>query len=140
MIARLALLVLTVLATFSLCACDSQTGPYVEMNGGGFVVNYSAGFSEAFYGFGVKPLRELPAGLVLEASFENPAGGPPLIDRQEVTGPLLKYGFRTPYLKGIVANRPYLATLRVMKPGTREVIETYTKSFQSKFDDAWLAK
>ena len=120
--------------------CGDDTGPYVELNGGGFVVNYSGGLSEAYYGFGAKPLRALPAGLVLEAEFENPAGGKPFIDSQIVTGPLLKYGFRSPYLKGIVANHPYKATLRVMKPGTREVIETYTQSFQSKFDDAWLAK
>ena len=140
MIARNILLVLTALVTLALAACDDQTGPYVELNGGGFVVNYSAGLSEAYYGFGVKPLRELPAGMVLEAEFEDPAGGPPFIDRQEVTGPLLKYGFRSPYLKGIIADHPYLATLRVLKPVTHEVIATLTKSYQSKFDDAWLAK
>ena len=125
----------------ALTGCGQQeSGPWVTFDGGGFVVNYSGGYGAAFYGFNAKPLRRLPAGTVLEASFEDPAGGPPIIDKQQVTEPALRYSFRTPYLHGIVAHHPYKAEVHVLEAGTGKLLGSYQTNFVSQVDDAWLQK
>ncbi len=123
-----------------LAACGQETGPWLAFDGGGFVVNYSGGFAAAYYGFNVKPQRRIPAGTILEAVFEAPAGAPPFIDRQEVKAPALRYSFRTPYIDGLEANHPYKAEIRVLESGTRKLLASYTTTFTSKYDDAWLKK
>ena len=58
------------------CGDDPDT-PYLEFTGGGFIFNYRIG--EAFYGFVVKPRREIPENTEIVAEFEDPAGGDPII-------------------------------------------------------------
>ena len=128
-----------------LSACGQERGPWLAFNGGGFVVNYSsgvyrAGSAGAYYGFNVKPLRHLPPGTVLEAQFEDPSGGPAFTDRKDVTDPKPSYAFRSPYVRGIVANHPYAVELRVLEAGTRKLLATYARTYTSTVDDAWLAK
>ena len=45
--------------------------------GGGFIFNYRN--ATATYGVILMPRRDPPAGAVIEASFESPAGGPAII-------------------------------------------------------------
>ena len=63
-----------------LAASCNQSGDYLAVAGGGFMFNYR--IAEASYGIALKPMRELPADGIIEASFENPAGGAPIIDEQ----------------------------------------------------------
>ena len=116
-----------------------ETGPWLAFDGGGFVVNYS-GVPGAYYGFNVKPLRRLPAGMVLEATMEDPAGGPAIVDRKTVGEPVLRYSFRTPYLHGIEAHHPYKVEVHVLETGTGKLLASYQNTFASTVDDAWLAK
>jgi hypothetical protein len=138
-VARFALLV------GMLAACGQESGPWVAFNGGGFVVNYSggvyhAGSAGAYYGFNVKPLRGLPVGTVLEAQFEDPAGGPPFLDRKTVDGVRPSYSFRSPYVRGIAANHPYHVEIHVIAAGSNKLLASYGRTFSSTVDDAWLAK
>ena len=128
-----------------LAGCGQESGPWVAISGGGFVVNYSGGLykpgaAQAYYGFSVKPLRRLPAGTVLEAQFEDPAGGPVFVDRKEVADQQTSYAFRSPYLKGIEVSHPYHAEIHVLEAGSHKLLASYGRSFTSKVDDAWLAK
>lgn len=119
-----------------LVGCGNDTGPWLAFDGGSFVFNYR--IAEASYGFNVRPLRKMPEGTVLEAQFEDPAGGPPLIVRQEVKGPALRYSFQTPALSGIKAGKPYHAAIRVLEAGTLKVLASYERIFKSDVDQSWL--
>lgn len=119
-----------------LTGCGNETGPWLAFDGGGFVFNYRV--AQASYGFNVKPLRRLTEGTVLEAEFEDPAGGKPLVFREEVKGPKLRYSFETLGLSGVKAHTPYKATIRVLEPGTLKVLASYDKIFKSSVDGTWL--
>lgn len=121
----------------ALAGCgDDPDRPYVEFLGGGFVFNYR--LAEADYGFVIKPLRTFPPGTVLEALFEDPAGGPELPVRQTARSGMLQYTFRSPPVHGVVAGRPYRATLRLLDPETGAEFARYVHDYTSNVDQAVL--
>ena len=114
-------------------ACEEDpNAPYVEIEGGGFVFNYRV--ADAYYGFVARRLRKLPPGSVLEASFENPDGGAPFILRQTPEDNQMSFSFRSPSVQGVKADRNYRVELRLIAPGSNEVVARYGKSFRSKID------
>lgn len=119
----------------SACA-DSADQPWVAFEGGGFVFNYRV--AEAYYGVNIRPMRHLPDGTVIQVSFEDPAGGPPILSRFTVKGPELRYSVRTPGLTGIKAHRPYRVELSVLEAATGNVLGRYEKSFSSSADQSEL--
>ena len=115
---------------------ESDDRPYLEFIGGGFIFNYR--LAEADYGFVAKPLRRIPDGTVLEATFENPSGGAPIVVRQNAKWGRLQYVFRTPPVQGVKANRDYKVEVRLIDPNDKHVIAIYTKSFRSDVDQSIL--
>ena len=62
---------LVVVCALLLAACEDETKkPYIEIVGGGFVLNYR--LSQLTYGVLVRQNRKFPEGAVLEASFDKP--------------------------------------------------------------------
>jgi hypothetical protein len=133
-------LALILVSAFLLTACgeDGADKPYLEFAGGGFVFNYN--IAEAFYGFVARVVRRIPEGAILEAVFENPAGGDPLVVRQTAVAGRAEYVFRTPAVQGVEADRPYLVKLSVLEPGTEKLLASIEKSFRSTADQAILPK
>lgn len=121
-----------------LAACDngSDDEPYIEFAGGGFIVNYRV--ADAYYGFIAHQKRRIPSGTLLIASFEDPAGGAPLVVEQTARWGQLDYSFRSPPLKGIVADRDYWVELRLVDPENKTVLATYRKAFQSSVDQTMV--
>ena len=115
---------------------DQQSGPYVGFAGGGFVFDYKTG--AVYYGFLVRPLRSLPKGTVLEAQFEDPAGGPSIMDRMTVVEVKPHYGFRTPPLSGVKKDRPYHVEIHVLEAGDGRLLASYGRTFKSDVDQAWF--
>ena len=115
---------------FAGCDSDPDDRPYLEFVGGGFVFNYR--IATADYGFVAKVVKELPAGATVEAQFENPSGGAPIVLRQPVTEGQAFYTFRTPPLQGVEAERDYRVELRLLAPDGGEAIATYTRSYRSQ--------
>src|SRR5258708_3957295 len=71
-----------VLALGALAGCsDDDKSPYLELRGGGFLFNYR--IAEATGSLVLGPLRRLPEKSAIEVSFENPAGGPAIVLRQD---------------------------------------------------------
>ncbi len=130
----------SVLCAALLAAACSPGGdgnePYLEFIGGGFIFNYR--LAEADYGFVVKPKRRIPDGTILEATFENPSGGAPLVVREAARWGRLQYVFRSSPVHGVKANRDYRVELRLLDPTDGHVLATYTKTFRSDVDQSIL--
>ncbi len=90
----------------------------------------------------VKMLRQPQTGTVLEARFEDPAGGPPLVVGSVHGWRQNGHAFHSPPVKGVKAGRDYKIELRLLapeedaKPPT--VLAAYTKTFRSDLDQAVL--
>lgn len=108
----------------------------IAFEGGGFIFNYR--IAEAFYGVNVKPMRRLKAGTILEVSFENPAGGEPIIVRQTVGQPKLRYTFRTPALRGIQKDKKYTVVARLLSQTGEDELARITRTLKSDVDQSVL--
>lgn len=123
-------MILSLAAGTGMVGCKSEeTGPYVKIEGGGFIFNYR--IAEAYYGFVARPLRDLPEGGSLEARFDNPDGSEPLVVRHPVRPNAIKYTFRTPPLKNVVANHDYHARLVVLDTDGATELGRYDKTFRT---------
>jgi hypothetical protein len=116
-------------------ASCNQNSDYLAVAGGGFMFNYR--IAEASYGIALKPMRELPADGVIEASFENPAGGAPIT--MSKAGPFnpTRIAFDTPPVTGVVKKHPYKVTV-VLKDGAGQTLQTLEKTFSSDLDQSVL--
>lgn len=119
-------------------ACDGgdpHDKPYLAFAGGGFVFNYR--LASADYGFVARVLRSIPPGSIIEAEFENPEGGDPIVLRQGAKEGRSSYVFRTPPLRGVRANYDYQVVLRVLNSAHQE-LASYRKSYRSSADQSVL--
>jgi hypothetical protein len=118
-----------------LAAACTESGDYLAVAGGGFVFNYR--IAEATYGIALKPMRELPAAGVVEATLENPAGGEPIVMRKEGPFNPTRISFETPPVEGVVKGKPYkvVVVLRDASGATLQIIE---KTFTSELDQSVL--
>ncbi len=121
-------------AVLALAGC-SRSGPYLDISGGGFIFNYR--LAEAYAGFIAAPLRTLPDHARIEATFQNPAGGPPIVISKDVTPGRREYSFTTDALKGIKANTDYAVTVRLISADGKE-IEKIDKTLHSDLDQSIL--
>lgn len=122
----------------TIIACDggdSKDKPYLAFAGGGFIFNYR--LATADYGFVARVVQDIPPGSIIEAQFENPGGGAPIVLRQDAVAGRGSYVFRTPDLKGVRANHDYQVVLRVLDSEQRELAR-YQKSFRSDVDQSVL--
>jgi hypothetical protein len=120
----------------ALAACEDRGGPAASFAGGGFVFNYRIG--EAFYGVVINTERNLPAGAVIQGQFENPAGGPAIVVKDNYREGQRKYTLRTPALKGIKKDMPYKVVVEILdKPGGN-VIDHLEKTIKSDVDQSTI--
>jgi hypothetical protein len=121
-------------ALLALAGCEDEEKPAASFAGGGFVFNYRIG--EAFYGVVVKTESELPSEAVIEAEFQDPAGGEPIVVSETVQSGRRKYMLRTRPLKGIQKNVPYKVVVRVLDGPGGQPIERIERSFKSDIDQS----
>ena len=126
-----------VFASLLLSACDDQSDkPYVKIAGGGFMFNYR--YSVLNYGFVVKPLRPLPEGSTLEASFDIPDSAQKFVLTLPVVAGKMQYGFETQALHGVKKDVPYKATLRLLEAGTGKELAMMERDFRSDVEQSTL--
>ena len=89
--------------------------PYLKIAGSGFIFNYRV--ADAYYGFTALVQKPVKSYSMIEASFEDPAGGPPHVVTQKLTPRSSRYGLRSPPLRGIEAGRPYHVSVRLLQNG-----------------------
>jgi hypothetical protein len=117
---------------------DPSDKPVIAVVGGGFILNYR--LADYYYGFTAVVQKPLESGSIIEATFEDPGGGAPIVVRERVSPATNRYDFRTPPLSGIEAQKPYKVTVRVLD--RQETGELYAAEFAYKSDvsDAKLPK
>ncbi len=122
----LALLALVLAA--SACVDHSR---YLELGGGGFIFNYRD--ATATYGVVVVARRDPPSGATIAASFEDPAGGEPIVlSRSARKG---RMDFETPPLTGIKKGVPYHVVV-VLHAADGAELARLEKDFQSDIDQS----
>ncbi|MEX0345914.1 MAG: hypothetical protein AB3N20_13390 [Rhizobiaceae bacterium] len=126
-------LVLVLLAIGWLTREDPASKPYLNIAGGGFLFNYR--IAEVTYGFTAVVIRPLPVGSIIEASFEDPAGGADHVVRKRVGTDTVRYGFQSPPVRGVAAGVPYQVSIRVIDREETKVLWTDAFGIKSQMSD-----
>jgi hypothetical protein len=128
-------LFLSILATaLALGGCrDSGEGDYLTVAGKIFVFNYR--IAQATYHLTLTKVRRVPDGVVLETTFENPAGGEPFVVRQQVWPAVEKIGIDSPPVKCVKAGRAYKVTIR-LEDAAGKVLQTIDRTMISDTDQS----
>jgi hypothetical protein len=113
---------------------DPGETPYLKVLGSGFIFNYRIG--EVFYGFTAVVQRPLASGSIIEASFEDPGGGPPHVVRTRVDARTTRYSLQSPPVRGVEKDRPYEIGVRVMDREGRRELFNKRLSIRSQISDA----
>ncbi|MBE7186554.1 MAG: hypothetical protein INR68_19345 [Methylobacterium mesophilicum] len=126
-----ALLFLGVLALAAGCRDSGKESEFFAISGKLFVFNYRV--ATATYLVVLKPLQPMDGNQTAVASFENPAGGDPIVVRQKVWPQLDKVTLESPPLQCVKKDRPYRVSIRIEDGGAlKQLIETTMKSTEDQ--------
>ena len=119
----LALAMLGILGV-SACRESGGEGEYFALGGRIFVFNYRV--ATATYLVNLVPLRPVEDGQTAVVSFEDPAGGEPLVVRKKIWPNMAKTTIESPPLRCVVKDRPYAISIKIEGPdgSVRQTIET----------------
>jgi hypothetical protein len=121
-------------ALLALGACRESggEGEFFEIGGKLFVFNYRV--ATATYLVTLTPLQPMDEGEMAVASFENPAGGEPIVVRQKIWPKLDKVTIESPPLECVVKERPYAVSIRIEDATGRQkqLIQTTMTSSQDQ--------
>ena len=113
---------------------DPADKPVLEILGGGFIFNYR--IADIHYGFTAVVRRPLESGSIIEARFEDPAGGEELVVRERVSPMTDRYSFRSPPVRGVEAGKPYRVEIRVFDRRETAELWSTTRQFASQIGDS----
>ena len=110
------------------CRDESRSGTLFEISGKLFVFNYRV--ATATYLVTLKPVGEIGEGLQAVASFENPAGGDPVVVRQKIWPKLDKTVLESDPVQCVLKGRPYSVEIRIEDESgaVRQVLKTEMES------------
>ncbi|TPI48740.1 hypothetical protein FJW05_05110 [Mesorhizobium sp. B2-9-1] len=111
-LSRSALVGAALIAAFALGACrDTGKEQLFAISGKLFEFNYRLAI--ATYVITLKPLRPMVDGQVAVVSFQNPAGGEPLVVNQKIWPKLPHITLTSPPLSCVVKDKPYKVSIRI---------------------------
>lgn len=112
---------------------DPSDKPYLQITGGGFMFNYRN--AEVTYGFTAQVMKPIPSGSIIEARFEDPAGGPPLTASERVSARTTRYALRSPPVRGVEAGKPYHVAISIYDRRRETLIWETERSYASQISD-----
>lgn len=129
---RLAIALAAALLAVSGCRDTGGEGEFFEISGKLFIFNYRV--ATATYLVTLKPVRPVRDGDVAVATFEDPAGGEPIVVRQKIWPKLEKTTVESPPLRCVRKGRPYSVTIRIEDAAgsVRQTIETKMTSAEDQ--------
>ncbi|MER8482789.1 hypothetical protein [Mesorhizobium sp. M1322] len=113
---------------------DSE-GRLFEISGKLVVFNYR--LARATFVVTLRPLQPMGEGQAAVASFQNPAGGEPLIVEQKIWPKLGKVSLESPALSCIVKDRPYAIAISI-KDADGTVLQKIDTTLMSTQDQSVL--
>jgi hypothetical protein len=119
----------------SACRESGGEGEYFRIDGKIFVFNYRE--ARATYLLNLAPLQPVEDGQTAVVSFEDPAGGEPLVVRQKIWPKMPKTTIESPPLRCVVKDRPYAISIRIEGPD-RAVMQTIETTLASVDDQSIL--
>lgn len=122
---------------FAPLAQHGDDAPMLTLEGGGFVFNYR--IAEATYGLVARVERTIPAGTRIVTAFDDPAGGPAIVEEQVARPGMMKLVLKSPPVEGVVAGKPYAVRVQMLTPEGEEIGRLET-SFTSNIDQSVLPK
>lgn len=125
----LALATAVLLLALGACRDESRPGKLFAISGKLFVFNYRV--ATATYLVTLKPLGPVEDGQTAVASFEDPAGGQPIVVRQRIWPKLDKAVLESPPLRCVRKDHPYAVTIRIEGPDAavrQEIATTITSN------------
>ena len=127
-------LVLALLGMLGVSACRESggEGEYFAIDGKIFVFNYRE--ARATYLINIVPVRPIEEEQTAVASFEDPAGGEPIVVRKKIWSKTAKTVIESPPLRCVVKDRPYQVSIRIEGPdgAVRQTIETEMASTEDQ--------
>ena len=128
---RMMVLLVAGLAAAS-CRDTGGEGEYYRLDGKLFVFNYRV--ATATYLVNLAPVKPPPEGETAVISFEDPAGGAPIVVRQKIWPKLARTTIESPPLRCVVKDRPYAVSIRIEgADGTvKQTIETTMASSEDQ--------
>jgi hypothetical protein len=93
------------------CRDTGKEGEYFVLDGKLFVFNYRV--ATATYLVNIKPVRQVGDGQMAVVSFEDPAGGAPIIVREKIWPRMEKTTLNSPPVFCIVKDKPYAVSIRI---------------------------
>lgn len=113
------------------CRDGGGEGEFFTVSGKLFVFNYRV--ATATYLVTLRPLQPMDGGQTAVVSFEDPAGGPPIVVHQKVWPKLDKLTLESPPLQCVKKDRPYAVAIRIEKDGAlKQLIETTMTSSEDQ--------
>lgn len=125
------------LAVLALVGCRDTggEGEYFEISGKLFSFNYRV--ATAVYIVTLRPLQPMQQGQVAVATFENPAGGQPIVVKQKVWTNLDKVTIESPPLECVVKDRPYAVSIVIKGPKGQD-LQKFETTITSDLDQSIL--
>jgi len=124
------------IAAITLGACrDTGQDQLFAISGKLFEFNYRLAI--ATYVITLKPLRPMVDGQVAVVSFQNPAGGDPLIVNQKIWPKLPHITLTSPPLTCVVKDKPYSVSIRI-KDANGALLQSIDTTMTSSEDQTML--
>ena len=117
------------------CRDTGAQGELFEVSGKLFVFNYRV--ATATYVVTLAPTQPIDDDQTAVATFEDPAGGAPIVVRQAIWPKLGKATLESPPLKCIVKDRPYAVSIAI-ESADGKVLQTIETSVTSSLDQTIL--
>jgi hypothetical protein len=118
----------------SLSGCQREdTKEPLKVSGKVFIFNYRV--AEATYVVTLARNGPLPDPSFVETTFENPAGGPPLVTRSKIFPFWEKVSLESPPVHCVAKGKTYAVDIRILD-GEDKVIQTIRTSLTSTLDQS----
>lgn len=130
-ITRRGMIVIT--AALFVAACEDQSKrPFIEIVGGGFVLNYR--YSELTYGVLVRQNKPFPPGAVLEASFDKPGTTEKQVISVAAVDDVKGFKFESGPVVGAKKDEKYTVVVRLLDKAGGKELGRAEKTFMVQID------
>ena len=117
------------------CRDEGGAGEYFAISGKLFEFNYR--LAKATYIVSLNPLQPMDGGQTAVGTFEDPAGGEPIVVRQKIWPKLSHVTLESPPLTCVVKDKPYAVSIRI-EDASGTLLQSFETTLTSSLDQSIL--